>query len=316
VPQTQIEKILREKVALLESAPSLFETSIASEEKQILKRLLKQIGGLDTEDGKFVASIDNLNRLDKIAKDLKASMLKGDYVNIVSTFIKSFDESASLTDDYLKLLVKGYKPSKVAKEFLLRNKKAALEHLIGTPLDTEFIKPIASLLEDAMASGAGWIETIKDIELFIEGSSKRHGKLQRYTKQIVSDSLSITDSVYTQVTTQELNMQWFLYTGGLIKDSRCFCRIRNNGYYHKKEIEAWGAGNVLAGGIEENCGFPWGGMIPETNAQTIFIFRGGYNCKHAIMPVSIFIVPKDVVKRNMANGNYTPSAFEVKELNL
>jgi hypothetical protein len=39
----------------------------------------------------------------------------------------------------------------------------------------------------------------------------------------------------------------------------------------------------------------------------IFVFVAGYNCSHEMVPVHILIVPKDVIDRNIENGNYKPS---------
>lgn len=273
------------------------------------------MGGLDSKGGSLVTSAANLRQLDTIISELRGVMLKGEYTEIVREFAKAFDESATLSDQYFQKTFKSFEASDLAKEILKRNKRAAIQQLIGSPLDTEFIRPVEALLENAISTGASWKDTVKSIQEFVIGSEDKDGKLLRYTKQITSDALSITDATYSNQAATDLETVWWLYTGGLIKDSRCFCEQRNGKYFHTKEIEAWGRGETTEGDLE-TCGFPWAGMIPQTNEKTVFILRGGYNCKHSLLPVSISVVPMDVIIRNMSAGNFEPTDFERQELGI
>ena len=76
---------------------------------------------------------------------------------------------------------------------------------------------------------------------------------------------------------------------------------------YKKELEAWGSGRNAGdvGGIKKDG--TWDGQIDGTTESTIFTFRGGWNCRHQIIAVSISQVPKSVIDRNIANGNYKPN---------
>jgi len=310
-----IEEILRKRISLLENAPSLFEQAVEANQRKILIQVLKDLGSLDTKAGFLTTTATNLRKLDNIIAKLRDVLLKGDYLETVRSFAKSFDEAASLSDQYFKKAFADYEPSDLAKEILKRNKRAAIEQLIGSPLDAQFIRPVEGILDNAVSTGASWRDTVKAIEDFITGDSQRHGKLLSYTKQIVSDTLSITDAVYSNQAAMELEAVWWFYTGGIIQDTRCFCEQRNNKYFHQKEVEAWGRGETEEGDLE-SCGFPWQGMIPQTNEKTVFILRGGYNCKHSLIPVSAVVVPRDVLERNISSGNFEPTDFERTELGL
>jgi hypothetical protein len=114
----------------------------------------------------------------------------------------------------------------------------------------------------------------------------------------------MTDRSYTQTIADEVGYNWFLYAGGLMKTTRQFCKERNGGYYHRNEVAEW----------PQTAG-DWNGKMYGTNESTIFVTAGGYNCQHSIMPVSVFAVPKADINRNIANGNFKPSAVESRLIN-
>jgi hypothetical protein len=68
-------------------------------------------------------------------------------------------------------------------------------------------------------------------------------------------------------------------------------------YFHRNEVAGWGRGE----GVGE-CGFPWAGMFKGTNEATIFVYVGGYNCQHSLLPVSEAIVPPEDVARAKSKG--------------
>ena len=81
-------------------------------------------------------------------------------------------------------------------------------------------------------------------------------------------------------------MKYYLYTGGLLKSTRPFCKERNGKFFKKEEVQSWGD-------LDD-----WAGKMEGTNSKTIFQTAGGYNCQHSILPVSEAVVPKKVIERN------------------
>lgn len=60
--------------------------------------------------------------------------------------------------------------------------------------------------------------------------------------------------------------------------TRPFCKARAGKFFHRSEVEAWAS-------------MDWAGKMAGTDARTIFVTRGGYNCQHSLLPVSKFAVP-------------------------
>ncbi len=68
----------------------------------------------------------------------------------------------------------------------------------------------------------------------------------------------------------ELEIDRFLFSGGLILDSREFCKKRAGKIFTRKQVEAWQK-------------LSWKGKIPDAD---VFMVLGGWNCRHILSPVS------------------------------
>jgi len=150
----------------------------------------------------------------------------------------------------------------------------------------------------------------------ITGNAEIDGKIAKYAKQVSYDAFAISDAAYMQGVSDSINAEWYLYQGGQIADSRAFCIERHGHYYHKLDIEAWGSGRKTLGLDAPDSTGHWQGEIEGTNSYTICQTRGGWHCKHQIMPVSIFIVPKTDIQRAIEQGFYKPSEYEIEKFSL
>lgn len=313
MPQTLLE-ILAEKNQRIEDIPEAFQSSVEKLQRKIYNRITELIGELETIDGKIVMSEANLLRVQNINDELKRVLNSREYIEAVRKFTDEFDTQKALNDRYLKKAFgSDFTEVGIANQLVKNSKNNAFELLAGAQAEQNFIAPIRTQLENAVASGASFKDTISGIRESVEGTEETDGRLLRYSKQVTWDAFAVSDRSYTNAVADDLEVEWFRYSGGLVKDSRCFCEERDKQYFHYKEVEAWGRMEDLG---QCNTGDGWQGMMVGTNESTIFIVAGGYNCKHTISPVSITIVPRDVILRNIANGNFEPSEFERQELNL
>ena len=79
---------------------------------------------------------------------------------------------------------------------------------------------------------------------------------------------------YIQTVSEDLGVEYYLYAGTIIEDTRPFCSARTGRFFTTDQVKQWAS---LKG---------WQGRMAGTNANTIFIYRGGYNCRHQLWPVS------------------------------
>lgn len=181
--------------------------------------------------------------------------------------------------------------------------------MAGTPVvTTNLYNPVRTILTDSVIAGDSYVKVVKAIKQVVQGGTIQNktleGKLYRYAKQMAYDTFVVADRGYTNNIAIDLEVEFYRYQGGLVEDSREFCVSRNGKYYHRKEVEAWGK-------LKQ-----WDGKIPATDEKSIFVYAGGFLCKHSILPISEFSVPKDVINRNIENGNYNPDEETLKDLNL
>lgn len=313
VTQKDLDKLVKDKIKLIETGPANFYSSVEEEQKKILKQTIELIGELDTKDGIIQPTQRNLDLIDSIDKKLKKSFYKSDYISAASDLIGQLDEVKNLTSEYFKAGF-GTFDNKKADLFYQQNRKTFLESLISTTsTDQALFKPVGTNILNAITNGTPFTDLVSQIKTTVTGDDKVDGQLQKYAKQIAGDSFSATERNYTKTIALSLDIQFYKYVGGELPDTRCFCEERNGNTYHIEEIKSWGRMENLG---DCNIGGGWAGMIKGTNESNIMTFLGGYNCKHSLIPISLALVPMAVIERAISEGWFVPTEAEKELLGL
>lgn len=295
------EELIKEKSKKLSSVPLALQTSFEKQQAKVLEEIILLTNDLDIKNGEILINKNNLDLISKIDSDLKKVFLNDEYLASVKKFAGEFDKQALLNNKVISKEFGAITDVAVSSAYIALARKSAVSALIGAPIDTEFIKPVQSILENAVVNGASLKETIGSLKTFIQGDKENNSKLLRYVKQISNDSFAIADASYTSIVSDYLDADWFYYSGGEVDTTRCFCQERVGNYYYYKTIEAWGNGEDLG-----DCnigGGEWAGMIAGTNSKTIWSYRGGWNCGHFFMPVSKASVPDSDLEREASKWN-------------
>ena len=200
----------------------------------------------------------------------------------------------------------------IYEEILEFSKQQTIFNLLESGVDANFFEVVLEKLNSAVFAGGNVDDLIDDLKIYVTGNGEGVGALQRYVSQVSSDSITQFNATYNQTITQDLSIEWYKYTGTVIKGTRPFCNKFVNDYFHKKEVEKLGSSvNPLTGnGLSSEL---LKGRISGTNKSNIFINRGGWNCRHFFSPISARFVPKKDLLRNLNNGNWIPTTRE-KEL--
>lgn len=289
----------------LESVPDDFVNQVKGTQKEVLKDIEDLTSQLETENGVFVFNEKNINIINSIDQKLKDTVFSDEYIKAVQDFASQFNKQASINNAYFKSINVGFEPDPIYQAVLRSSQKNAIDLLGEDAFTQKLINPLKQILESAITNKVSFSDTLDSLRTVIAGDASKDidGALVSHVKRVAYDGFAASDRSYTNAISQDLGLEFYRYSGGIIKDSRCFCIKRHGLFFHKKEIEGWGEGK----GVGE-CGYPWQGMNSITNKATIFIVAGGYNCKHGWLPVSIKSVPKNVIQRNLDNGNYIPKA--------
>jgi hypothetical protein len=272
-----VREIVDRKIARLDSVPIAFADDITRVQRQALQAVLDALDLLDTEKGLIVLSEANLLRIEQLT-DLAREILTGpEYQASVKELMSEFDEQAALTFKYFDAVTDKLTVPEITQSILRERKRMAVESLLQLS-DQRITLPMREIISNAVVGRAKRTDLLDAVRLLVVGDKDTDGRLLSASRQIVADSFASADAAVTNEVARQTGMEWYLYTGGLMDTTRPFCKARVGKFFHKSEVQSWAAQD-------------WAGKIPGTDANNIFITRGGYNCQHALLPVSEFAVP-------------------------
>lgn len=206
-----------------------------------------------------------------------------------------------------------FENKKLYDDILEFSKQKTALQLLESGVDANFLDKILETLNSSIVSSGDIDDLFQELEVYITGGKDGVGALQRYVSQVSNDSLTQFNATYNLTVTQDLGMEFYKYTGTKISDTRPFCVDFMNQYFHKKEVEQLGIGiNPYTGKNLRQDQLK--GRIKGTNKSSIFINRGGWNCRHYFSPISARFVPKESLRRNVRNGNWQPNERETRYL--
>lgn len=293
----RIAEILAKKQEYIDLQRGKLEESVVKLQSKLLDDIVTSlIPELDIKDGIIQDTPKNyrlISVLDKTFKDFQTVS-----TSIMSTqIIKSTSQIAELSKDFFSISLSGNLPARfdkiVSTTDKLINLKIGLDggkmtrggflqsffdsNTIGTDLKQMTSKAVTSNLDKDI-----YVKQLRDM---IEGVPKtvvkdgikttvQTGALERQYQRYAYDLYQQYDAAYNLVLGNEFGFNYFIYQGGLVKDSREFCVEHNNKVYSKDEALTWGEWKSPTTG-ETPSYLGWPGYDP-------LIDRGGFNCRHSL----------------------------------
>lgn len=301
-----LDELIKQKVDLFESTPENLATASEKVQRKLWGELLPLVQTLEVDkDGNVAQSQKNIRKIGEITDKLQILLAGKEYTDAIKVFLADIDKGVVLTDEIARKIEASFEPSQVLKDILTLSKQNAINSLIGETMRSRVTLPFVEQLTTAIATRAPLRDTVAALKIAIEGSPDVDGRLLANVKTVAITAQAIADRSYAAGVAEAIGAVWYKYVGGIIHTSREFCENRNRKFFHIKEIQAWGEGKN-AGGISDIKDGTWDGKKAGTDSRTIVGNLGGWGCRHSIIPVSFIIVPKDVVQRNIDNGNYKP----------
>jgi hypothetical protein len=265
------EKIILAVQALQDKLEADMESALPQVFKELSDDVIDLVSelSLDPDDrAKNLRDIIDLKR--KIGDALVGNAL---YQSKVKEVLEGYKQLANLSDDFMSLILDDYTRKQDLYEAILKaNVNITKDALLGAGIRDNFSNAIRELLKANIAGVGDKRELRKILTQFIQGTETEKPFLQRYITQVTNDSVMIFNQEYLNTISEDLDIEYYIYSGTIIKDSRPFCVARTGRLFTKEQVKSWG-----------KLG-PWKGKIPGTNEKTIFVYRGGYNCRHRIWP--------------------------------
>lgn len=296
---------LQERLNRLQTVPDDLVDAMSKVERDAMGRVLALMDELDVVDGNISNSSKNLSIIKSIDDDLRTALFNNSYYKAVNAFGKEFEVQAELTNEYFASILDDFEVVQKYKTALATSQSSALSLLSQDTFTQTLIKPIQDSLLASVTNNGSFKDALANLRKTILGNDELDGRLLSHVKRIAYDSFAIANAQYTHTISSNLKFEWYLYTGGIVSDSRCFCIERHGKYYHIEEIRGWGRGEYIGACGRYNKSLSrtgWQGMNLDTNEITILILRGGYSCKHDILPVAKRSVPKIVIDDAVEKG--------------
>lgn len=281
----EIQKIIDLKVDRLETIPDGFADRMVRIQRTKFSNVTRLLDELDYKDGLIVINDANILRIEAITEQIKDVLTGSEYEKAIGELMEEFDTQAAINYKYFESIDPRFEIPAISNNIIKAKKNEAILSLLNST-DQYLTNPMRQALSNSVLAGGSRSDLLATFRELIEGDPEKVGRLERATRQVVSDTFALSDRAITNASAEQLGLEYYLYTGGLLKTTRPFCLARNGKFFKKSEVESWGANPT------------WAGAMEGTDDKTIFQTAGGYNCQHSILPVSEAVVPKNVIERN------------------
>jgi hypothetical protein len=293
----RIDEVLKKKDAWIASREGKLQTVVMKMQEQLLAKLMADIiPQLETSGGKIRNTLKNyrlLNSLDKMYDEFNGVQRIafvteiGDTVKGIAKLNKNFF-SVSLgvaVPDLFEDILKGAGALLDERVGLKGGQIIAgsfLEELISNRALLLDVKQFMSQAVTAQVPTKTFIKGLNDL---VVGTEEKPGGIDKQFNRYAHDLYMQYDAAYSAQVADKAKMNYFIYLGGKIKDSRDFCVAHDARVWSRKEAEKWpewtpGEGEYPAGyeikqkdtsAVPSYLAYP--GYSP-------LIDRGGYNCRH------------------------------------
>lgn len=249
-------------------------------QEAIYTLLQNELATFDIVDGRFVQNQPIARKISIIERRIN-EILAQRYNPSVANYLSVYD----IVDTGVKYLHKEVNDITVTDNDI-KNVRASVynqaEVYLTKSVADAYVQPAKFLLMQTVTHG----QTIKQAQSMLKnwndgelGNGKlatgvRNPRLQAYAGQIARDSLFQYNGTIQDNIGQRYGLKNFIYVGGLVKESRPFCR-HLVGLKRKISIDE------VPRLVER---YPEG-LVPNTTRENFPTYRGGFNCLHNVMMV-------------------------------
>lgn len=280
------ETLARAIDELINAADSRYVSAIGRVQRDLYNQLTVILSGLELDaDGYIKQSAANRKVLTEADRKIQEVFSSSLYTTAVSNYVSVVPKVDLQNTKYFTAVDESFKPNKLFLKNLQADTIATIEkYVLQDGLQSQVINPLSQILNQNVNSGGQFSGFLEQIRTYVLGNDQVEGRAMSYTRTYLRDSLFTYARTYQQAITDDLGLEFYLYSGGVIDKTRPFCEERAGKYFSHKEIEAMAS-------------LEWAGKKQGTTESSIFLFCGGWNCGHQLIPVHESIVPQEVIDR-------------------
>lgn len=280
------QQLAEEIESLILSSTEDFSFEIEAIQGRIYDRLLGVLKELELDQDGYIKQSASNRKVLYDAENLINEYLPGEslpaLVSQVITVIPAIDE---MNVSYFEKVSGSFKSNRAFITSLQNQTIDRIEtSLLQDGLTASIKEPLVEILNLNVNTGGNFSGFLQQVRDYIQGNDELDGRLLSYSRTFLRDTLFNYSRAYQQSVTADLKLEFYSYSGGLMDKSREFCIERAGKFFHESEIKEW-------------ANEDWRGKRQGTTESSIFIYCGGYNCTHSLIPVHESLVPKEVKDR-------------------
>jgi hypothetical protein len=276
---------------LILEAGDKYARSIRRVQNQLYDDLILKLKDLELKEGYIVQNAGNRRILREAQAQFDLTIANSNYQSSLDKYLRLIPQINELNAAYFKTIESAFVPNKnFLKSLQSQTIKTVNSLILQDGLKAQVQIPLNQLLEQNISIGGTFKGLLKQVQDFVKGNSELEGRLLKYTGVFVRDTLFQYSRATQEAVTNDLGLEWYLFSGPVIKGgrgsegSRGWCLEKKGKFFHRKEIEEW-------------ANESWAGRNPLTTSSSIFTLVGGYNCVDSLIPVSKIVVPKSDLDR-------------------
>lgn len=284
------DELARQLEEIILAADAKYAAVITRVQTRLYDELLAIVKDLELDSqGYILQSAVNRKILSEANAKISEVFASDLYQNAVANYVFTIPSIDELNQKYFNTVPKFKENKQFLKSLQTQTIKTVEKYVLQDGLESQVIDPLSQILNQNVNSGGKFSGFLKQIQDYIKGNDKVDGRALSYSRTFLRDSIFTYSRTYQQSVTSDLGLEFYLYSGGVIDKTRDFCEERNGNFYHYKEVESWAS-------------LQWAGKKQGTTESSIFLFAGGWNCNHSLVPVHQSIVPEDVISRAISKG--------------
>lgn len=289
------EQTARKLIEYISTQRDKLQSEVRRFQARLTRELIKELSGKVTlTDGALKATFNNL-RLTETMDRVWNDFVKSDYGNIITGYADTVKKIGGSNRAYFLLL---NKEGKILKEKMFatayKNAEAKMLYKIGIGADGNFVKNgfLDRLVADqsvigqakdymmkSVTSQQDFKKTVDGLSELLEGVNGNNGAVDRYFNQYVYDTYSEYDNSFANELAIQLDLQCFIYEGGVVKDTREFCLEHESNVYTRDEAALWPEWKSPTTGETPS-------YIASLPGYDPLVDLGGFNCRHKLLWIS------------------------------
>lgn len=286
----------KDVIKQIEATDSKFGSVVDDAQKRMLREVLTLTKDLELSNGRIMPTVGNLKLISKIKEKLNKAVVNKDYLSGVKDLLKSFEGIQTAQLGYFKTISEGKATQQkydLVRGMAIENTAAQLTE---SGIDANVTSKLKDMLLRSVTSGGLYRDLVGEVSEFLSNTDKSPGALSRYAKTYTTTALNQFAGQTNKLMTEDSGAEWFRYVGSDIETTREFCDLMTDkDYFHVSEIPELLKGHIDGKKCEiyDKTKLPKG-MIEGTNKDNFQVNCGGWGCRHQILPVLTFTVPKNL----------------------